>query len=164
MLPGRAAALGRWLHGLFEAGLVAKAVLAALETLAGFGLLLTTNVALHRLADWLTRHELAEDPTDRMAQWFLQAAQGFSADSQHFYAIYLASHGVLKLLVVAGLALRLRWSYPAAMLLLAGFILYQLHEWSLTGSPMLLVLSAFDLVMIALTWREYRLLRRAAPS
>ncbi|MFM7444433.1 MAG: DUF2127 domain-containing protein [Tabrizicola sp.] len=164
MVLARAAALGRWLHGVFEVGLIAKGLLAFLETAAGLGLLLTTNSALHRLAGWLTRYELAQDPTDRMALWFQQSAQGFTADSQHFYALYLVSHGVLKLLVVAGLVLRLRWSYPAAMVLLSGFILYQMYEWSLTGSPMLLALSAFDLLMIGLTWREYRLLGPAVSA
>lgn len=151
---------GRWLHRLFELGLAAKALLASFEAVAGLSLLVTTNLALQTLLAWMTAHELAQDPTDRMALWFRAAAGGFSADSQHFYAVYLAAHGCLKLILVAGLATRRRWAYPAAMVGLSGFVIYQLREWTLTGSVMLLLLSALDLFMIALTWREYRLLGR----
>lgn len=154
------AGIGRWLHRLFEAGLVAKAVFAAGEALSGFGLLFAGPSALRRLLEWMTRHELAQDPTDRMALWLRDLAGGVSGDSQHFYAVYLLSHGALKLALVAALAARLSWAYPASMVVLAGFILYQMQEWTLTGSPMLLALSAFDLAMIALTWREFRVMRR----
>ncbi|MCO5128474.1 MAG: hypothetical protein M9957_14800 [Rhodobacteraceae bacterium] len=48
---------------------------------------------------------------------------------------------------------------PAAMVVLGGFVAYQLHQWTISGSSVLLALSAFDLVMIALVWREWRGMR-----
>lgn len=164
MPNGNAAPIGRWLHRLFEASLLAKGLLAAAETAAGLGLWLTANRTFHTLAAWLTRTELSEDPTDPMARWFLRAAGAVSIESQHFYAIYLLSHGLLKLAMVGGLALRLRWAYPASMAVLAGFVVYQMHHWTLTRSPTLVMLSLFDLVMICLVWREWRRLKSHAPA
>ena len=54
---------------------------------------------------------------------------------------------------------RILWAYPAAVMVLSGFVIYQLTEFVRTGSPFLLVLSGFDLVMIALVIQEYRVLR-----
>ena len=57
------------------------------------------------------------------------------------------------------LARRVMWAYPAAVALLLGFIAYQLHHWTLEPSPTLLILSAFDAIMIGLVIREYKALR-----
>jgi uncharacterized membrane protein len=152
-------ARGRWWHRLFEASLVLKGLLAGAETATGLGLLLVPNSGIKEVADWLTRNELAQDPSDWMART-IEAAMGmFSIETQHFYALYLLSHGALKLAMVLLLARGIRWAYPAAMLLLAGFILYQLDHWRMTRSPVLLLLSVLDAVMIVLTWHEYRTLR-----
>ncbi|MCB2144224.1 MAG: DUF2127 domain-containing protein, partial [Rhodobacteraceae bacterium] len=64
-----------------------------------------------------------------------------------------------KLAMVVLLAARVAWAYPAAMVVLGGFVAYQLHQWTISGSSVLLALSAFDLVMIALVWREWRGMR-----
>lgn len=82
---------------------------------------------------------------------------GFSIQMQHFFALCLLFHGGLKLAMVLGLARRIKWAYPASMLVLAGFVAWQIHHFSVNGSPMLIALSMLDTVMIALVWREYRL-------
>ncbi|MCV2868588.1 DUF2127 domain-containing protein [Defluviimonas sp. WL0002] len=160
MVRRNAARIARWLHELFEASLVIKGLLAAAEGAAGLGLLLTSNAVIQNFVDWMTRNELAQDPTDPMALWAQSLAQGFSFQAQHFYAIYLLSHGALKLAMVLLLAVRVVWAYPASMAVLMGFIVYQVHQWSASGSLPLLALSAFDAIMIALVWREWRALRR----
>ena len=144
------------LHWLFETSLLLKGIFAALESVAGFGLLVTGHSAIMRMADWLTRNELIEDPTDPMAAHIGNLAARFDASSQHFYAIYLLTHGLVKLVVVLLLARKIAAAYPLAIAVFAAFIAYQLHRWSLTHSPMMLILSAFDMLLIWLTWREWR--------
>lgn len=72
-----------------------------------------------------------------------------------FYTVYFAAHGGLHIGVVALLLLGHAWAYPAAIAVLAGFIIYQMFEWVAVGGPMLLVLSAVDLAVIVLTLREW---------
>lgn len=148
--------IARWLHRLFEASLLFKGLLAAAESIAGLGLWFTPNAAIGRLVDWLTRHEIAQDPSDAMATAARRVAEHLPIETQHFYAIYLLSHGVLKLGMVILLALRVRWAYPAAMAVLAGFVSYQMWHWSHSHSLPLLMLSGLDLLMIWLVWREWR--------
>lgn len=82
---------------------------------------------------------------------------GFSIQTQHFFALCLLFHGGLKLAMVLGLARRIKWTYPASMLVLAGLVAWQIHHFSVNGSPMLIALSILDTWMIALVWRAYRL-------
>ncbi len=144
------------LHRLFELSLVLKGLFAALESLTGLALLYTTNAAIQNGIAWLVHRELIEDPRDPGARWVLELASRFNADSQHFYAVYLLGHGLIKLAVVLLLARRISAAYPLAIAVFSGFVLYQLHRWTLTQSPAMLALSVFDLLVIWLTWREWR--------
>ncbi|MEI2686532.1 MAG: DUF2127 domain-containing protein [Cypionkella sp.] len=159
MLKRNALRLARWLHGLFEASLLIKGLLAASEAVSGLGLLLTPNSMIQNFVDWMTRNELTQEPSDAMAQWFSHLAQSLSIQTQHFYALYLMGHGFLKLIMVLLLQKRVIWAYPASMLVLAGFVMYQLDQWTDGHSPVLLMLSGFDTFMILLVWREWRVLR-----
>jgi uncharacterized membrane protein len=46
------------------------------------------------------------------------------------------------------------------MIVFALFIMYQLYRFSFTHSVWLLVITILDMVVIWLTWREYKYLRR----
>ena len=151
--------LGKWLHWLFEASLVAKGLLALVETLGGFSLVLTPNQAILNFVGWLTSHKLTQSKTDDMAVWFQQMADAFPIQTQHFYALYLLAHGTLKFTMVVMLARRIVWAYPAAMCVLAGFVIYQMIEVFAHGDLVLLGLSGLDSLMIGLVWREYGILQ-----
>jgi uncharacterized membrane protein len=93
----------------------------------------------------------------------LVLAQNFSVSSQHFYAFYLLSHGVVKIFLVIGLLKNKLWSYPASLAVMSLFIVYQLYRFFYTRSLGLIVLTVFDLIVMILIWHEYRLLRRYSP-
>ena len=164
MLRQTAQMLAVWRHRLFEASLLIKGLLAASEAVAGLGLWLTPNALFGRLAHWLTRTEVSQEPTDAMALWFGHLLETLSIQTQHFYALYLLSHGLLKLFMVLLLQRRTSWAYPAAILVLLGFVTYQLYDWSLTHSPFLLVITGFDLFMAVLVWREWLGLRQPSGA
>ena len=151
------------LHWLFEASLAIKGLLTGTEALAGLGLLFVANQKVARLVYWLTHYEIAEDPTDTLANWTMRAIEQFPIQVQHFYGVYLLLHGGLKLGIVLLLWARVMWAYPAGMGELGGFVVYQLYEFVHTGSPFLLMLAVFDMIMILLIWQEYRALK-AAPA
>ncbi|MCE5971985.1 DUF2127 domain-containing protein [Sinirhodobacter sp. WL0062] len=153
------ARVGAFLHWLFEASLLAKGLFALTETLSGVVLLVLRDGYLVELAQRVTLHELSEDPRDVVANALLHGAQSLSVETQSFYGIYLLSHGGLKLAAIVLLMRGILWAYPAAIALLGAFIAYQLYLWSLHHDPMMLALTALDLLVIALTWREWRVRR-----
>jgi uncharacterized membrane protein len=149
----------RVLHWLFEASLVIKGGLCSAEFLGGLGLLIAPNVLIARFVYWLTHYEIAEDPTDTLAAWTQRAMESFPVSTQGFYGWYLLLHGGLKLGMVVMLWARILWAYPAAMVVLSGFVIYQLFEFVHSGSPFLLLLAVFDLFMIGLIWQEYKAMK-----
>ena len=146
-------------HWLFETSLVIKGFLCAAEALAGLGLLIAPNLLVARLIYWLTHYEIADQPGDTLAAWTQRAVEQFPFSMQHFYGWYLLVHGGLKLTMVIMLWARVLWAYPAAMVVLSGFVVYQLAEFVHTGSPVLLLLAFFDFFMIVLIGHEYKTLK-----
>ncbi|MCB2128062.1 MAG: DUF2127 domain-containing protein [Rhodobacteraceae bacterium] len=152
------------MHQAFEIGVGAKILFALLEALSGLSLLVIKTGWIAGFARWITASELGEDPGDNLAGWVLRAAEGFSIDTQHFWAMYLIVHGVVKLAALSALLSGVRWAYPLSIAVLFGFIGLQLHRFLTTHSPFMLALSVFDLVVIWLIWQEYRTLPRRSGA
>lgn len=144
------------LHRTLQVTAALKGINAGLEVLAGILFYILPASAIASAADWLSQRELLEDPRDLVARSLHDWAVSYSMTSDSFYATYLLAHGLIKVVLVIGVLSGARWTYPPAMVALGVFILYQLHRYSFSHSPWLLVLSAFDLVLLVLVWREYR--------
>jgi len=123
-------------------------------------------VSTDTIAAWvntMTQEELNENPNDFIATYLLNLVQDFSVSNKQFYAFYLLSHGLIKILLVIGLLRNKMWSYPASLAVLGLFIVYQLYRFSYTHSFGLILLTIFDLFVMALVWHEY-LVRRRLPT
>lgn len=144
------------LHRVFTLGIWLKGFDGVLEMIGGVLLLVTSPTMLNRLVVALTQHELIEDPHDWLATTVRQIATQLSVSTQLFGSIYLMAHGLLKLVIVAGLWRGYRWAYPLAIGALSLFIVYQAYRLSYRFSVGLLVLTLFDIMIVGLTWREYR--------
>jgi uncharacterized membrane protein len=153
----------RRIHQIFEISVLLKGAHATVEAVGGLALALTNNRWIRGLVTQVTQSELMEDKRDFVANHLVTWAQGFSIETQHFYAWYLLSHGVVKLALVLGLLMRKLWAYPTAMIVLGFFIVYQLYRYTETHGFGLLLLTALDALVVGLTWHEYRLMRRHSP-
>ena len=148
------------IHQIFEVGVWLKGIHALIECLSGAVLYVVTTDAIVSWVNFLTREELSNDPNDFIAGHLWQMASQFSVASKQFYALYLLSHGLIKLLLVVGLLRNKLWSYPASLAALGAFMAYQLYRYSYTHSAGLLVLTVFDVIVVVLIWHEWRIVRR----
>ncbi|HVJ40461.1 MAG TPA: DUF2127 domain-containing protein [Dongiaceae bacterium] len=154
--PGQAHDGTRFTHGLFNVMVILKGVNGLLELGGGLALLLFQAGAIDGLVHALTASELAEDPTDPIANTLNQWAEHLGHETQVLAAAYLLFHGIVKL-CLAGLLLRGKiWAYPAAVTFFAIFIAYMLFRLSRNWSWPLSGLVVFDLLtvtVILLDWR-----------
>jgi uncharacterized membrane protein len=127
-----------------------KGAHAAVECPGGVALALISTSAITDLVNALTQEELIEDPTDLFATHLRAMARDLSVGTKNFYAFYLLSHGVVKLLLVVGLLRNKLWSYPASLNVFGLFIIYQLYRFAYTHSGGLIVLTALDLLVMGL--------------
>lgn len=154
----------RRIHQVFQVSIVLKGAHALIECLSGLALALISTATIVSAVNFLTQTELVEDPHDFVANHLLAWAQHFSVSTKSFYAFYLLSHGVVKLLLVAGLLKEKLWSYPASLVVLGLFIVYQLYRFSYTHGAGLIILTIFDIFVMVLIWHEYRLVRHHLPT
>ena len=150
----------RNIHRVFQLSLWLKGAFAAVEIAAGAAAFFVTRAFLLNLTLWVTQGEFSEDPHDLVANFLLRSVAHLSVSAQTFAGVYLLAHGVVKLWLVIGLLRQRLWFYPVSQTVFALFIAYQLYRYVFTHSPWLLVLTGLDLVVILLTWHEYRVLRQ----
>jgi uncharacterized membrane protein len=169
--PAREAAkpLSPALDKTFKIGLVLKGLDGILEVIGGILLLFVSPEAINHLARVLTAHELSEDPHDLIANYLLHTTAHLGRGTTIFGAIYLLSHGIAKIVLVALVLRDKLWAYPWLIGLLLAFIAYQLYRiTAVQFSIGLTLLTIFDAFLVWLTWREYRAKRshqhRAAAS
>ena len=154
-------AVSRSLDDTFKITVGLKGIDGALEVIGGMILLVVGPATLGRVVRTLTQHELSEDPHDFVANHLLHATGALTATSLRFGAVYLVSHGLVKVVLVAALLRNKLWAYPWTIVFLLAFIGYQLYRLTFAPSVSLVGLTIFDAIVVWLTVREYRKQRRA---
>jgi uncharacterized membrane protein len=89
----------------------------------------------------------------------MQLSAQLSAASVTFIAVYLLSRGLIKVALIAAMLKRMLWAYPAALVVIGLFVLYQLYQIAATHSWFIVLLTIFDLIVMYFIWREYEVLR-----
>jgi len=140
----------------FEVAIILKGLDGVLEVVGGLILLLVTPATINRLVTTLTQHELSQDPHDFVATHLINTAHGLTSGSVLFASLYLLSHGAVKIVLVAALLRNRLWAYPWMIAFLVVFIVYQGYRITLVPSAGLAALTAFDVFVVWLTYREYQ--------
>ena len=151
------------LHELFEFSILIKGISAVVETLGGILLFFVTPASINKFISLFSLDELSDDPSDVFAQFLVHFAHTLSIGSTTFAALYLLSHGIVKLILVVCLFLKKTWAYPASIVVLLIFIAYQVYQYILTPSLLLVALTLVDFVVIALIYNEYRNVLKTLP-
>jgi len=143
----------------FRISLLLKGLDGVLELIGGILLLLVTPAQIGDVARFLTQHELTQDPRDFVANSLLHMTANLSGSASLFGAVYLLLHGVVKIVLVWAVLKEKLWAYPWMIAFLLLFIVYQLYRISVSFSWGMVLLTAFDIFIVWITWREYRMRR-----
>ncbi|HLO20899.1 MAG TPA: DUF2127 domain-containing protein [Sphingomicrobium sp.] len=152
------------IHQVFAISVSLKGLHAIMEMVGGMALYLTSAATILDWIDRFTADEISRDPNDWIATHLIKFGQTFSVAEHDFFAFYLLSHGIVKIVLVYGLLKEKMWAYPASFVVFGAFIAYQLYRYSFTHELALILLSIFDIFVIALAVHEYRLLRHHLPT
>lgn len=147
-------------HRAFQLAILLKGLDGVLEILASIFFILFRPEAINRLVFFLTHGELAEDPTDFISNRLVAAAHSLSLGTEIFLVAYLFIHGAVKIFLVVSLWRNKFWAYPAALGFLTAFLFYQISRVFHSHSPLLLVFSVVDALIIWLIWRDWQMLKR----
>jgi uncharacterized membrane protein len=150
----------KYIYRLFRTGIVLKGILSATEIFAGVFVLLVDPSIVGQAIITASQRELLEEPGNFIASHALTLAQQFSLTPQMFLAVYLLSRGIIKFALVIALLKGRLWAYPASLVVLGLFMIYQIYEIAIGHSAFLIALTLFDIIVMWLIWHEYRLVSR----
>lgn len=150
---------------IFEGGIILKGIDGALEFLGGLLVLFVSPVALHNFIAFVTQRELLEDPHDKIANLLVDATSHYAAGGRTFLVAYLWIHAVIKLVAVVGILKNWLWAYPFSLIGLGLLMLYQIYTiFFVKVSTGMVLLTAFDVIILGLIWREYGKVRQGQIS
>ncbi|WP_292471184.1 DUF2127 domain-containing protein [Methanolobus sp.] len=150
------------IHDIFIIGIIIKGIDGLLELIGGFILISSKSDTISKIIQTIFKHEIAQDPTDLLANYFIQLSNNLSISTISFAAIYLIIHGSIKIGLFSGLWYKKLWTYPLAGILLSFFVMYQLIRFFNTHSILLLFLTLVDILIIILLRFEYKRLKHSA--
>jgi uncharacterized membrane protein len=145
----------------FRVSLWLKGIDGVLELVGGLLLLVVSPESISSLVSFLTRHELSEDPRDFIANYVLHQASSLPKSATLLGALYLLSHAIIKLVLVVAVLRQRLWAYPWMIAFLIAFIVYQTYRLALSPAVWLALLTGFDILVVVLTWIEYKRHRTA---
>ena len=143
----------------FRISIFIKGAISLAEMLAGIALLfIPVSYFLNLLATY-AESELREDSGGFIASHMLSLSHQAAAISGTFIALYLLSRGLIKVALIWAMLKNKLWAYPASLVVLGLFVLYQVYEIALHGSLAIVALTVFDLIVMYFMWREYQVLK-----
>lgn len=153
----------RLFHETFRVGILLKGLDGLSEIVGAFLVWFLNPVTAERILRALFRHELAQDPHDFLANHLISGLHSL-ANSKGFAAAFLLTHGLTKVVLVIALWFDRLWAYPLMIFVLGAFSVYQIDRFTHTHSIVLALLTLFDLLIVLLTWWEYRERRKHTRS
>ena len=140
---------------IFEIGILIKSFFGIFEVLAGIVLAVSGKLIMDNIIVAFTQQEVIDDPYDFFANYLVKVANNFSTGTHIFAVVYLIFHGVVNLFLAIALLKDKMWAYPWAVAGFGVFIIYQFYRYFHTYSPMLLILTAFDIFIVLMIFLEY---------
>jgi uncharacterized membrane protein len=138
------------IHQIFVVSIALKGLHGVVEIVGGLALALFSTDSILRLLYRFPHHGAI--------------TRHFSTGEHHYYVFFFLSHGALNLALAILLLLEKLWAYPAAFAILALFIVLQMIRFAHVHDPSLIFFSVLDVIVIALAWHEYQLLRKHLPT
>jgi len=140
----------------FGIGVMLKLLIGIGEAVAGTALVFFGQFIVNNIVIKPAKGEIAEDPHDFVANTIIKIIGEFSASSNIFAAVYLLFHGAVNIFLAVSLLRGKLWAYPAAIAGFGLFISYQLFRYFHTHSILLLAMTLFDIIIVALVWLEFK--------
>lgn len=136
----------------FEISLLLKGIDGIVETVSGILFLFVKPQWILDVAHGIVGYQ----PHNFITRHILESAKHFDKGAAIFAALYLLSHGVVKLVLIVAILREKLWAYLGLVLLTIAFTIYQLyHLIFVRVSFSFIALTLFDFIVIYLTTVEY---------
>ena len=143
-------------YEFFLWSVLAKGAISLAEVAAGAAVLFIPPSRIVALGTFLLNYL----PISSVQSALMTEIAKYTTGAVLFVALYLLSRGLIKAVLIGALLKNLLWAYPASLVVLAGFVCYQLYQIVTSHSIIVLAINLFDLVVMYFIWREWRIVVR----
>lgn len=147
------------LDKFYELGILIKGFDGLVELIGGILLLSLSSGTILHITDSLTHSELGENPHDFLALHAQHIGQQLAQGHNAFAALFLLTHGAVKVGLVICLLLNKLWAYPLGLILLTLLLIYQVYQLVVGPGIGMVILTILDIIIIWLVWREWQKVR-----
>ncbi|HUC88135.1 MAG TPA: DUF2127 domain-containing protein [Candidatus Binatia bacterium] len=144
------------LDKVFVVSILLKSLDAIAELIGGVLLLAVSPHFIEHLTNVLTAHALSQNSDNFWAKSISHDGQELAHNSRLYGGLYLLIHGIVKIAVIIGVLKQKLWAYPALIVVIGGFMIFQIIEIVRRFSLGLTLLSAFDAFIVVLTYLEWQ--------
>ena len=149
----------REIYQLFRLSITVKGLISLGEVIVGTLLLLVPSRVVIAIAQMFAQYAHSAGSYGSIAGHVATELDRLTGATVVFLAFYLLVRGIIKVGLVIALLMNKVWAYPASLVVLGLFVLYQLYEIVTLHSILVILLTTFDLIVMYLIWREYQIIR-----
>ena len=132
-----------------------KGIDGIFETLGGIVLASVSSQTITNFVYDLFGSELLE-PDDFLTHYLVRLLTHLSVSTHTFAVVFLLGHGLVKFGLATCIWFNKLWAYPLAGVILSLFVIYQVIRFGSTHSVLLLLITAVDIIIIAMLRPEYK--------
>ena len=127
-----------------------------LRIILGLAVLKVVGMPVIDVITTLLHHELVTDPQDALYSLAHSLFAHHPLYISYFMAFYLIFWGVTDVFLSYHLMHYRRWAFPVSLVLIGGFVCYELFRFSHTHSLILLGVMCIDTLILWLVYDEYK--------
>jgi len=143
----------------YEIGIILKGFDGVVELIGGVLILTLSPNTILRITNFFTQDTLQENPHNLLANHIEKAGHHLASGQTTFAALFLLTHGLVKVVLVTCLLLNKLWAYPWALIVLGLFLIYQVYLLVTKTTFGMAFLTVLDAIIIYLVWREWQKVR-----
>ncbi|KND50391.1 MAG: hypothetical protein AB202_01905 [Parcubacteria bacterium C7867-007] len=141
------------IYEFFLISVLLKGAISVAEVIVGIIILI---IPVSLFLSLLTMLIDATAPFPFIHEHLVEEAGAYGAGTAVFLAVYLLSRGLIKSVLIGALLKNWLWAYPASLIVLSLFLVYQFYQIATQGSLAVIAITIFDIVVMYFIWREWR--------
>lgn len=146
---------------IYDTGIIIKGIDGLIELVTGVLLLISPGLVHMVLMAVAGRAATAHNHLYHfIGDYVARLDKELAASGLVFLIIFLITHGVVKLVLVYCLLKKIVKVYPAALVILGLFLIYQLYVFIQTPTVGMGLFCVLDAAIVILVWREYKMLKK----
>ena len=141
---------------IFEYAMWWRIIYGTLRTLLGLGLLKLVGIPLITIVETVMQRELVDDPGDTLFNTVHHLLQLHPFTITYFLSAYMIFWGVTDIFLSIALLKHQLWAFPASLVLIAVFAVYEIYRFTHTHSLILLGIIGVDIFIFFAIQNEYK--------